>query len=216
VLDGSIETLYARLDALLASDERRILGLAGAPGSGKSTLAELLVARAPDRSVLVPMDGFHLANIELARLGRNLRKGAEDTFDSAGYVALLRRLRDTERAEIVYAPEFRREIEEPIAGAIPVFPEHQLIITEGNYLLLDTGHWRAIRTLVDEIWYIDVDQELRLQRLIARHVAFGRTEPAAREWVARTDEVNAALIASKRSGADLIIRLPSSLQTARQ
>ena len=87
------------------------------------------------------MDGFHLANVELERLGRRGRKGAPDTFDSAGYVALLRRLLAQADDEIVYAPEFRREIEEPIANAIPVFAPTQLVITEGNYLLLDDGPW---------------------------------------------------------------------------
>jgi pantothenate kinase len=202
-----IEELYARIDAL-AAGKRRILGLAGAPGSGKSTLARKLAARAPAHSVIVPMDGFHLANSELARLGRGQRKGAEDTFDSAGYVALLRRLRAQRPTEIVYAPQFHREIEEAIAGSIPVLAEQHLVITEGNYLLLDYGDWADIRALVDEIWFIDIDPQVRLERLIARHVEFGRDETAAREWVARSDEVNAELIAAKRAGADLIVRLP--------
>jgi pantothenate kinase len=202
-----IEELYARIDALTADGKRRIVGLTGAPGSGKSTLARQLAARSPERSVIVPMDGFHLANAELARLGRSQRKGAEDTFDSAGYVALLQRLRDQRAGEVVYAPEFHREIEEAIAGAIPVFPEHRVIVTEGNYLLLDSGHWSKVRALIDEIWYIEIDPELRLQWLVARHVRFGRDEAAAREWVARTDEPNAALIASKRARANLIVRL---------
>jgi pantothenate kinase len=209
VTDISIEDLSARIDALTAGDDRRILGLTGAPGSGKSTLAQQIVEHVADRSVLVPMDGFHLANVELARLGRSARKGAEDTFDSAGYVALLRRLRDQRAGEIVYAPEFRREIEESIAGAIPVFAEHRLIVTEGNYLLLDTGCWIDIRPLVDEIWYIDLDPQLRLERLVARHIRYGREERAAREWVARTDEPNAVLIASTRARADLVIRVPA-------
>jgi pantothenate kinase len=197
--------LRARITALTAGRMRRIVGLTGAPGSGKSTLAQALYRVAPAASVVVPMDGFHLANVELARLGRGGRKGAEDTFDSAGYLALLRRMRDQAPDEIIYAPDFRREIEEPIAGAIAVTPEHRLIITEGNYLLLERGHWGAIRALIDEIWYVEVDDALRLRRLIARHIAFGRDEAAARAWVATTDEPNAALIASTRARADLIV-----------
>ena len=194
----------ARLDSLLADGRRRILGLAGAPGSGKSTLADALLAHLGARAVVVPMDGYHLANVELARLGRAGRKGAEDTFDSAGYVSLLRRLRDASPDETVYAPLFRREIEEPIAGAIPVAPEVQLVITEGNYLLLPHGHWAEVRLLLDEAWYVEVDDTLRQQRLINRHMQFGRDEAAARAWVLGTDEPNAVRIAATRDRADVV------------
>jgi pantothenate kinase len=135
------DRFLARLEQLIAGGQRRILGLVGAPGAGKSTLAEQILEAFPGRAVVVPMDGFHLANVELERLGRASRKGAEDTFDSAGYVALLNRLRAQRHGETVYAPAFRREIEEPIAGAIPVSPDVPLVITEGNYLLLEHGHW---------------------------------------------------------------------------
>jgi len=127
----------ARLEALLADGRRKLLGLVGAPGSGKSTVAQALLDALPGRAQVVPMDGFHLANAELRRLGRAGRKGAPDTFDSAGYVALLRRLRTQPAGETVYAPEFRRDIEEPVAGAIGVRPDTPLVITEGNYLLLE-------------------------------------------------------------------------------
>ena len=200
------DTYLERVENLLASGGRKILGVTGAPGAGKSTLAEALAKALPGRAVVVPMDGYHLANIELARLGRASRKGAEDTFDSAGYVALLRRLREQQPDETVYAPAFRREIEEPIAGAIPVPPDAQLVITEGNYLLLDTGHWANVRPLLDEAWYVDVDPTLRQSRLVARHIAFGRDEQAARAWVANTDEPNAVLIDSTRPRASLTFR----------
>lgn len=197
-----------RIDALLADGRRKLLGLAGAPGSGKSTLAEALLAHLGERAVVVPMDGYHLANVELARLGRSERKGAEDTFDAAGYVALLARLREQPADEIVYAPAFRREIEEPIAGAIPVLPQTQLVITEGNYLLLERGHWARVRPLLDAAWYVDVDDELRRRRLVARHMHYGRSEAAAIDWVAHTDEPNAQLIATTRTRADLVFRWP--------
>ncbi len=197
--------LGARAAELCAGRERTLLGLVGPPGAGKSTLAQLIVEQLPESAITVPMDGYHLANRELQRLGRSERKGAHDTFDSAGYVALLRRLRAQGPDEIVYAPEFRREWEEAIAGAIPVLPAHRLVVTEGNYLLLDTGHWREIRALLDEVWYIDVDWELRMQRLIARHVHFGRAADIARDWVARTDEPNARLIEATRERADAVV-----------
>ncbi len=199
--------LRARLEALLAAGQRRLLGLVGAPGAGKSTLAQALADALGPQAQAVPMDGFHLANAELARLGRAQRKGAPDTFDAAGYVALLRRLRTQAAAETVYAPAFRREIEEPIAGAIAVHPDTQLVITEGNYLLLDDGPWAEVAGLLDDCWYVDVDDALRRQRLVERHIRFGRDEAEARAWVEHTDEPNARRIAASRGRAGAVIRL---------
>ena len=198
----------ARVKEMLKGDKRCLLGLVGAPGAGKSTLAQALQLALPAVSQVVPMDGYHLANVELARLGRAGRKGAPDTFDSAGYVSLLRRLRDQPADEIVYAPEFRREIEEPIAGAIPVFPQTRLVITEGNYLLLDTGHWAHVAALLDEVWYVDIDDGVRNERLLQRHVDFGRAPAAALAWVAETDEPNARLIEATRSRAHRVFSWP--------
>ncbi|WP_280154418.1 nucleoside/nucleotide kinase family protein [Piscinibacter sp. XHJ-5] len=194
----------ARASALLAGG-RRLLGLVGAPGSGKSTLAQALAAAFPGRAVIVPMDGFHLAQAELERRGLASRKGAPETFDAAGYVALLRRLRSPAAGETVYAPEFRREIEEPIAGAIAVEARLPLVITEGNYLLLDTEPWRQVRPLLDEAWYVEVDEDLRRERLVQRHMAFGRSRDAALQWVQHTDEPNARLVAASRQRADVTI-----------
>ena len=158
---------------LAGAGGRRILGIAGAPGAGKSTLAEQLAAALGERAAVVPMDGFHLADAELERLGRADRKGAQDTFDAAGFVALLRRLRAADEP-VVYAPAFRRAIEEPIAGAIPVAASVPLVICEGNYLLLDEGAWRGVRPLLDACWYVETDEAVRLDRLVRRHVAFGK------------------------------------------
>jgi pantothenate kinase len=185
-----------RLDMFLARSTRTLLGIIGPPGAGKSTLSLQLNALHPEQSQIVPMDGYHLANAELQRLGRADRKGAPDTFDSYGYVALLKRLRKQAPEETVYAPEFRREMEEPIAGAIPIFANAKLLIAEGNYLALNEGGWSQVAALLDEIWYVEVDPSLRLERLIARHMQFGRTLQAAQSWVHSTDEPNARLIES--------------------
>jgi pantothenate kinase len=197
----------ARLQALMASGQRKLLGLIGAPGAGKSTLAAaLLQAVGVDRAQVVPMDGFHLANVELQRLGRSGRKGAPDTFDSAGYVALLQRLREQRPdGDIVYAPEFRREIEEPIAGAIAVLPTTQLVISEGNYLLHDVGPWAGAAAMFDEVWYVDIDDAVREERLVQRHQQFGRSAEEARAWVASTDAPNARLIAATRVRAHHVL-----------
>lgn len=192
-----------RIEALLAGGQRKLLGLVGPPGAGKSTLALALRQALPQVSKIVPMDGYHLANAELQRLGRAARKGAPDTFDSAGYVALLRRLRQQPPGETIYAPEFHRAIEEPIAGAIAIEADQRLLITEGNYLLHSEGHWAHVFALLDEVWYVDVDDGLRRERLVQRHQRFGRSRQAALDWVANTDEPNARLIAAGRSRAHL-------------
>ena len=196
-------SFLARIDRLLADNRRKLLGLLGPPGGRKSTLARALLEAFAGRAVIVPMDGFHLANSELARLDRAGRKGAPDTFDSAGYVALLRRLRLQPVGEVIYAPEYRREIEEGVAGAIAVEPQIPLVITEGNYLLLEQEHWAQVREQLDEVWFVNTDETLRRDRLVQRHIRFGRSPQAAHDWVEQTDEPNAKLIAASRHRADV-------------
>lgn len=211
ILDGTTiggrAALTDRARALAETGGRRVLGIAGPPGAGKSTLAERLVAALDGRAALVPMDGFHLAAAELERLGRADRKGAPDTFDAAGYAALLRRLRDPDPVYTVYAPAFDRSLEEPVAGALPVPPGVPLVVTEGNYLLLDDGPWAPVRGLLDEVWFLDLAPDVRVRRLVDRHVRHGRPRHRAEEWVARSDEANARLVEGGRDRADLIVRL---------
>ncbi len=194
-----------RAQALLASGQRKILGIVAAPGAGKSTLAEGLLQALGAQAQVVPMDGFHLANSELQRLGRGGRKGAPDTFDAAGYANLLRRIHGQQAGETVYAPEFRRELEEGIAGAIAIEASTPLIITEGNYLLLEEGGWGAVRDLLDEVWFLDIDSAVRQQRLLERHMRFGRSRESALAWIDGTDEPNARRIESYRHRADWIV-----------
>ncbi|MEP6851157.1 MAG: nucleoside/nucleotide kinase family protein [bacterium] len=186
--------------AAMIGPSRRLLGLTGPPGAGKSTLATALIAAiGPTRAALVGMDGFHLADGELARLSRTERKGAPDTFDRAGFVAALRRLREAQ--EVVYLPRFDRDLEAAIAGSQAVERSIPLLVVEGNYLL----NWPEVAELLDAVWYLDPDPSRRVASLIERHVAFGRSRLAAREWVLGSDEANAALVAADRDRADLVV-----------
>jgi pantothenate kinase len=185
---------------------RRIVGVTGAPGVGKTTYAAALVAAADEPAVAVPMDGFHLADVTLTALDRLDRKGAPDTFDAWGYAALLRRLRD-EPDHVVYAPGFERGLEQPIAAAVPVPPAATLVVTEGNYLLVDEPAWRAVRDQLDEVVFLVTDDAARRRRLVARHVAFGKSPAEAEAWVARVDDANAALIASTMDRANRVVVL---------
>lgn len=196
--------LLARARGLATGRRRAVLGICGAPGAGKSTLARTLAERLGTDAVVVPMDGFHLHDDELARLGLLDRKGAPDTFDVHGYRALLQRLHE-ETDNTVYAPSFDRDRELSLAGAIPVLPEHRLVVTEGNYLLLDARGWRDLGGLLDECWFLAGDDDVRRQRLIDRHVRHGRSREAATAWVLRSDEANAALVAPGRQRADLVL-----------
>jgi pantothenate kinase len=207
VFDGLLTRAAALADAGRAGGERAILGIAGCPAAGKSTLAELLVgglASAGVPAALVPMDGFHLADVALQRLGRRGRKGAIETFDADGYLALLHRLR-TDRRRTVWAPGFARDLEQPIAGSIGIEPEARIVVTEGNYLLTDVPPWPDVRAELTETWYVELDEPTRRERLLARHVEFGKTPGEAARWISIVDDPNALLIAATRDKADLVV-----------
>ena len=201
---GCVSALVGRLERRRGSPGgRQMIGITGAPGAGKSTLAMSLVAQLSVPGVVVPMDGFHLADEVLDQLGRRDRKGAPDTFDAAGFVHLLRRIRFSSD-DVTYAPVFHREQEQAIAGALAVSRDHEVIVVEGNYLLAD-GAFAPVRTLLDECWYVELPEALRQRRLVDRHVRYGRSLSEAEEWVHRTDEANARFIASTRPLADVTI-----------
>jgi len=214
VLRLDADAVLVRARDLAAHPRLAVLGIAGPPGAGKSTLAEHVVAAVPG-AVLVGMDGFHLAHATLVELGMSERKGAPETFDAAGYVALLRRIRSLDApgarggcdrgAETVWAPRFDRGIEDAVAGAVAVTADAPLVVTEGNYLLLDEPPWQAVAALLDECWYVDVPDVTRRTRLQARHERHGRTPAEAHERTWGSDERNAVLVAATRARATALV-----------
>jgi pantothenate kinase len=206
---ATLDSLAADAIALVGGKTRAILGIAGSPGAGKSTIVEQLLVRI--RAIMgeqwaahVPMDGFHLADVQLERLGVRDRKGAPNSFDPAGYAHLLERVvRETENP--VYVPGFDRMLEQPLAGALVVLPTARLVITEGNYLLLDDPAWVRARRAMDAVWFLAGDERVRVQRLVDRHVEFGKTPDAASAWVAEIDQPNADTVSTTAGNADRII-----------
>jgi pantothenate kinase len=195
---------------LAMSGQRHILGITGAPGAGKTKVAKDIVDKlGADLAVFVPMDGFHLSNHTLITLGRRGRKGAWDTFDAHGYVHLLRRLRNQDE-EIVYAPDFDRDVDESIGSALPIHREVPLVVTEGNYLLSDPGGWAGVAPLLDDCWYLQLDDSTRLKRLAYRHQLHGMSHEQANNWARTTDQDNAVLIAHSLPRADLVITVAGS------
>ncbi|WNI21029.1 nucleoside/nucleotide kinase family protein [Streptomyces sp. ITFR-16] len=209
VEDAGHAELIAAARSMIVPGQRTVLGIVGAPGSGKSTLGEALVSALGGQAVLVGLDGFHLANAELDRLGRHPRKGAVDTFDAAGYVNLLRRLRARDE-EVVYASLFDRSLEESIACAVPVPRDVPLVVTEGNYLLVEDGPWEQIRGLLDTCWFLEPGEVTRLRRLITRHMSYGRSPEEAHDRSHGSDQANAELITRTRRRADRVIRVVAS------
>ena len=203
----TLDELVEKVDTAATRSGLTMVGLVGPPGSGKSTIAMQVAEGLGPRAVVVGMDGFHLSSQMLERRALADVKGAPETFDADGFVHQLDRIRTRPAGATVYAPVFDRAREEPIAAAVEVTPDHGIIVVEGNYLLLD-GPWGRIRDLLDLIVYVDLDPSVRRERLVARHMAHGRTAQQAQAWVDRSDEANAVLIEATRDRADWCVSGP--------
>jgi len=189
-----------------SASKRTIIGIIGKPGGGKSTLSKyLLKGMDPKLVSVVPMDGFHLSNKVLKELGRSDRKGAQDTFDVQGFTTLIERIK-MDSADPIYYPIFDRSIEESIAAQGVVYPSTRVVIVEGNYLMHDRDGWQEISPLLDQSWYAFLDEDIRISRLISRHIAFGKDPESAKAWAKGSDQVNAELIEMGVERCDFLIR----------
>lgn len=186
--------------------QRMLVAIAGAPGSGKSTLASNLVSalqlQTSGIAALVPMDGFHYDNSVLAARGLLARKGAPETFDAAGFVALLSRI--AMGTEDVAIPVFERSTDLSRAGAVIVHAATRIIIVEGNYLLLDADPWR--RAKYDLAVFIDVPAKTLQDRLLARWLHCGFSPEAALARASANDMSNAAQVIAGSRAADLVLK----------
>jgi pantothenate kinase len=215
----SIDQLAGMVHGILTHRVRALVGIAGSPGAGKSTVGAALVDALGPSAVLLPMDGFHLPQAELVRLGRRERMGAPDTFDIDGFVRTLEAVgavgaasRKPGSGVAVLAPGFDRVIEEAVPDAIAIPPDVSAVVVEGNYLLVDgtapgTEGWGRVAELLDLTVFVEVDHDVRVERLIARHIAFGKSPEEARAWSLGPDEANARLIEASAGRAEHTLRL---------
>lgn len=207
-IDRDVATLAWFVAERLPSGRRSILAIAGAPGSGKSTLAARLareLAKLDRATALLPMDGFHFDNAVLEPRGWLARKGAPHTFDARGYAALLSRVRAEPDAEIA-VPVFDRTLDLARAGGAVIPAGAGIVVTEGNYLLLDDDPWRDLAGLYDLTIFIDTALEELSRRLTQRWLDHGLDEEAARQRAVGNDLPNAALVVGRSRPADIVWR----------
>lgn len=204
-ISAQVTALAERATALLASRPRVLLALGGAPGAGKTTMAAALHRRLNDQKVaaeVVPLDGFHLDNMVLDARGLRRRKGAPETFDAAGFINLVWRLKIG--GEVV-APIYDRARDIAIAGAQVVPADCPVVICEGSYLLFDEAPWREL----DQLWDLTARMEVPLPelraRLIQRWLDQGLSRAAATRRAEGNDVPNAKRIIERQLPAHFIL-----------
>ncbi|MAY62572.1 MAG: nucleoside/nucleotide kinase family protein [Rhizobiales bacterium] len=204
----SVSELAAEIRTRAIGSERFIVAIAGPPGAGKTTLVEALREKLSGTCgppSVVPMDGYHLDNAVLAARGHLSRKGAPFTFDADGYRVMIERLREDSGNDAV-VPLFDRTLDVARAGAGIVPAGSRIVLTEGNYLLLDEEPWSALGPLFDLTVMIDVDRSVLEERLVRRWLDHGHDRDAAERRARDNDMVNAALVLTKSQTADVLWR----------
>ncbi|MDA9991146.1 hypothetical protein N9E48_10120 [Paracoccaceae bacterium] len=204
-----LESIVANLLKAREDQRQYVVAIAGPPASGKSTLSKALSNHLNGindlRSVVVPMDGFHLDNDRLDDLSLRHRKGAPETFDFNGFATLLRRLGRSSQA--IYYPTFDRVLDKAIAGKGVVYPEDQVILVEGNYLLLDVQPWSQLKALFDHSIFINIPIDVLRSRLIQRWLDLDHTPEEAKARALSNDIPNAALVCDGSIKADQLMSL---------
>ena len=194
------------IQAKAHNSNRILIGLAGPPACGKSTLARNLCSTlnniAAGTAAIVGLDGFHYDDLLLAQLGLSQRKGAPETFDVAGYRTLLQRLR-ANHEEWIAAPLFDRSIEIARAGAVRIRQSVNIVITEGNYLLLNLPEWQEAREHLDATIWLDVLQDTLIERLRQRWHEHGRSPEEAEAWISGNDLPNIIRVQDQSLAGDI-------------
>ncbi|XP_017249255.1 ATP-dependent kinase-like protein notR' isoform X3 [Daucus carota subsp. sativus] len=227
-MDEIYDTLAKRIvpTAAAATDAyfKHIIGIAGPPGAGKTTVASEVAKRVnllwpqkscsfdsqvqpPPVAAVLPMDGFHLYRHQLDAMEdpveAHARRGAPWTFDPALFLTCLKTLRDKGS---VYAPSFDHGVGDPIEDDVFINLQHKVVIVEGNYLFLEEGAWKEISSMFDEKWFVDIDIDKAMERVLRRHISTGKPEDVARSRVKFNDRPNAELIIKTKKKADVIIK----------
>ncbi|KAK2417709.1 putative uridine kinase [Trifolium repens] len=217
IYDALVRRILPPASVSLNPNYKFFVGLAGPPGAGKSTIAHEVASRVnklwpekassfdsqvrpPDVAIVVPMDGFHLYRSELDAMKNpeeaHARRGAPWTFNPTRLLTCLKNLR-------VHANSLEKL---GLEDDIFVNLQHKIIIVEGNYLLLEDGVWKEISSLFDEKWFIDIDIDKAMQRVLKRHISTGKPADIAKQRVENNDRLNAELIMKSKKNADIIIK----------